>query len=147
MGPEEYNDPHAVDGFPNSGRHRLGTVLAEGNIEEVEEPIAGAGSRLFDSTLYSSNLRCDRPRSALNWLANKRRNMAARPDFGPDEVLSRERLMEVRQNFARLSIPSLQQAYAEALERCKLDRRGRAPASIHIQVLVQAWKQLRKGTA
>ena len=55
-----------------------------------------------------------------------------------------EQLMEVRQNFARLSIPSLQHAYGEALERCKLDRPGRAPASIHVQVLVQAWKQLRK---
>ena len=71
--------------------------------------------------------------------------MAERPDFSPDEVLSRERLVEVRQNFAKLSTPSLQQAYSEALERCKLDRRGRVPPSIHIQVLVQAWKQLRKG--
>jgi hypothetical protein len=61
--------------------------------------------------------------------------MANRPDFSPDQVLSPEQLQEVR---------SLQTAYAEALERCKLDRRGRAPASIHIQVLVQAWRQLRK---
>lgn len=61
-----------------------------------------------------------------------------------DEVLSPEQLADVRQNFARLSAPSLQQAYSEALERCKLDRSGRPPASIHIQVLVQAWKQLRK---
>ena len=60
-----------------------------------------------------------------------------------DQVLSQEKLVEVRQNFARLSLPSLQQAYCEALERCRLDPRGRAPASIHIQVLVQAWKQLR----
>ena len=67
-----------------------------------------------------------------------------RPD---DEVLSPEQLADVRQNFARLSAPSLQQAYGEALERCKLDRRGRPPASIHIQVLVQAWKQLRKMAA
>ena len=70
--------------------------------------------------------------------------MASRPDFTPDQVLSLEQLAEVRQNFAKLSLPSLQTAYSEALERCKLDRRGRAPASIHIQVLVQAWKQLRK---
>jgi hypothetical protein len=74
----------------------------------------------------------------------KAKTMAVRPDFSPDEVLSRERLMEVRQNFAKLSTPSLQQAYSEALERCKLGRRGQAPASIHIQVLVQAWKQLRR---
>ena len=70
--------------------------------------------------------------------------MAECPDFSPDQVLSAQQLVEVRQNFARLSIPSLQQAYAEALERCKLDRRGRVPASIHIQVLVQAWRQLRR---
>jgi len=70
--------------------------------------------------------------------------MAHRPDFSPDQVLSPEQLREVRQNFARLSLPSLQQAYSEALERCKLDRRGRVPASIHIQVLVQAWRTLRK---
>ena len=70
--------------------------------------------------------------------------MANRPDF-TDEVLLPEQLAEVRRNFARLSVPSLQTAYAEALERCKLDRRGRPPASIHVQVLVQAWKQLRNG--
>lgn len=70
--------------------------------------------------------------------------MANRPDFSPDEVLSQEQLSGVRQNFAKLSLPSLQQAYSEALERCKLDRRGKVPHSIHIQVLVQAWKQLRR---
>jgi hypothetical protein len=70
--------------------------------------------------------------------------MSQRPDFSPDQVLSPQQLVEVRQNFAKLSVPSLQTAYSEALERCKLDRRGRVPASIHIQVLVQAWKQLRK---
>ena len=72
--------------------------------------------------------------------------MASRLDFSADQVLSPEQLMEVRQNFAKLSTPSLQTAYSEALERCKLDRQGRVPASIHIQVLVQAWKQLRKAS-
>lgn len=67
--------------------------------------------------------------------------MANPPD---DEVLTREQLADMRQNFARLSVPSLQSAYSEALERCRLGRRGRPPASIHIQVLVQAWRQLRK---
>ena len=67
--------------------------------------------------------------------------MANPPD---NEVLTREQLADMRQNFARLSVPSLQSAYAEALESCRLDRRGRPPASIHIQVLVQAWRQLRK---
>ena len=70
--------------------------------------------------------------------------MASRPDFGPNEVLSEEQLAQLRLTYAKLSVPSLQQAYSEALERCKLERRGRAPRSVDIQVLVQAWKQLRK---
>ena len=70
--------------------------------------------------------------------------MAERPDFTPEQKLSADDLVELRERYARLSLPSLQQAYSEALERCKLDRRGRAPASVHIQVLVQAWKALRK---
>jgi hypothetical protein len=70
--------------------------------------------------------------------------MANRPDFTPDATLTEEQLVELRQQYARLSTPSLQQAYTEALERCKLDRMGRAPASIHVQVLVQMWRQLRK---
>ena len=84
------------------------------------------------------------PDRALGYDGDEKANMANRPDFSPDQVLSAEQLAEVRQNFARLSVPSLQTAYAEALERCRLDRRGRPPASIHIQVLVQAWRQLRK---
>jgi hypothetical protein len=70
--------------------------------------------------------------------------MTERPDFGPDEVLTPEQFAQLRLNFAKLSVPSLQQAYSETLERCKLDRQGRAPRSVHIQVLVQIWKQLRK---
>jgi hypothetical protein len=50
----------------------------------------------------------------------------------------------VRQGFSKLSPSSLQQAYSEALERCKLDGRDRAPNSVHIQVLVQVWKELWK---
>jgi hypothetical protein len=71
--------------------------------------------------------------------------MAKHSDFTPDQVLSAEQLAEVRQGFSKLSLTSLQQAYSEALERCKLDRRCRAPKSVHIQVLVQAWKALKKG--
>jgi hypothetical protein len=55
--------------------------------------------------------------------------LAKRRDFPPDQVLSVKQLLEVRQGFAKLSTSSLQQAYSEALERCKLDRRGRAPWS------------------
>jgi hypothetical protein len=70
--------------------------------------------------------------------------MVARPDFSPDVPLTPQQLAELRLRYARLSTSGLQTAYAEALERCKLDKRGRPPQSVHIQVLVQAWKQLRK---
>jgi hypothetical protein len=43
-----------------------------------------------------------------------------------------------------LSMSSLQQAYSEALERCKLARDGSPPKAEHIQVLLQAWRQLRR---
>jgi hypothetical protein len=43
-----------------------------------------------------------------------------------------------------LSTDLLQKAYEEAFERCRLDRRGRPPQTIHIQVLVQVWRVLRK---
>jgi hypothetical protein len=65
-------------------------------------------------------------------------------DFTPEQPFTSQRLSEIRRNFAMLSTPSLQQAYTEAWERCKLDRRGRPPKAEHIQVLVQAWRQLRK---
>jgi hypothetical protein len=73
--------------------------------------------------------------------------MAKRTDFSSDEVLSVEQLSELRQRYARLSLPSLQQAYTEALERCRLDRKGRVPISVHVQVFVQVWKQLGKTPA
>jgi hypothetical protein len=46
--------------------------------------------------------------------------MSQRPDFSPDQVLSPQQLVEVRQNFAKLSVPSLQTAYSEALERVQI---------------------------
>ncbi|PWT99840.1 MAG: hypothetical protein C5B51_26375 [Terriglobia bacterium] len=55
-----------------------------------------------------------------------------------------EQLAQIRHNFALLSPSSLQTAYVEALERCKLSRNGRPPKAENIQVLVQAWRQLRK---
>jgi len=70
--------------------------------------------------------------------------MAERPDSSPDLPLTPVELTELRQRYTQLSTPSLQTAYAEALDRCKLDQRGRPPNSIHIQVLVQAWRILRK---
>jgi hypothetical protein len=70
--------------------------------------------------------------------------MANRPDFTPEKPYTPEQLSEIRRNFAMLSKPSLQTAYAETLERCKVARDGRPPKAEHIQVLVQAWRALRK---
>ncbi len=62
----------------------------------------------------------------------------------PDPPLTTQQLAEVRQRYALLSESGLQQAYTEALERCRLDQCGRAPQPVHIQVFVQTWKALRK---
>jgi hypothetical protein len=70
--------------------------------------------------------------------------MAKRPDYSPEHPLSAEQLAEVRRKFSMLSTPSLQQAYVEAWERCRLARNGRPPKAEHVQELVQAWRQLRK---
>ena len=47
--------------------------------------------------------------------------------FVPSSFEGLERLAELRIQYARLSTPSLQQAYSEALEWCRLDPRGRNP--------------------
>jgi hypothetical protein len=62
--------------------------------------------------------------------------MAKRPDFTPEKPFTAEQLSEIRRNFALLSTPSLQTAYAEALERCRLGRDGRPPRAEHIQTLL-----------
>ena len=58
--------------------------------------------------------------------------------YRPAQPFTSVELVDIRRNFAMLSIPSLQTAYSEALERCKLGRGGRPPNAEHIQVLVQA---------
>jgi hypothetical protein len=70
--------------------------------------------------------------------------MAKRPDFSPDVPLPPEVLAELRQKYEMLSLSSLQMVYTDAWERCKLARDGRPPRAEQIQVLVTAWKQLRK---
>lgn len=70
--------------------------------------------------------------------------MAKRPDFTPAHPVSTQQLADMRRKFALVSTPSLQHAYAEAHERCKLGRDGRPPKAEFIQELVQAWKQMRK---
>jgi hypothetical protein len=64
--------------------------------------------------------------------------MARRPDFFPDSPLSPAALAELRQRYAMLSMSSLQQVYADAWERCKLERNGQLPRAEQIQVLVTA---------
>jgi hypothetical protein len=71
--------------------------------------------------------------------------MANRPAYTPEKPFTAAQLLEIRRNFALLSTPSLQTAHTEALERCRLGRDGRPPKAEHIQTLVQAWRQLRKG--
>ena len=70
--------------------------------------------------------------------------MATRPDFSPDAPLSQADLAELRHRYALLSPSSLEQVYSDAWERCKLQRNGRPPRAEQIQVLVTAWKALRK---
>jgi hypothetical protein len=70
--------------------------------------------------------------------------MAKRPDYTPDSPLSPADLAELRHRYAMLSPSSLEQVYSDAWERCKIERSGRLPPAEQIQVLVTAWKALRK---
>jgi hypothetical protein len=72
--------------------------------------------------------------------------MSRRPEFptSPDVPLSATDLAELRRRYALLSKPSLQQVYSDAWERCKLERNGRPPRADQMQVLVAAWKMLRR---
>lgn len=88
---------------------------------------------------------CTRRLTAIPGLRYHGEEMAKRPDFTPEKPYSTEQLSEIRRNFAIMSKPSLETAYTEALERCRLAKDGRPPKAEHIQVLVQAWRQLRKG--
>jgi hypothetical protein len=51
---------------------------------------------------------------------------------------SPEALAELRQRYAMLSKPSLQQLYADALERCKPDRSGKPLRAEQLQVVPDA---------
>jgi hypothetical protein len=71
--------------------------------------------------------------------------MANRPDFTPEKSFTEEQLSEIRRNFSLLSEPSLQTAYTEALERCRLGRDGRPPRAEHIQTLVTGVEAVEEG--
>src|SRR5215472_911422 len=84
--------------------------------------------------------RCGEPRASRLLRDGQQANaMAQLPDPSHDVPLSASDLAEVRRSFSILSTDGLRQAYADALERCKLDKRGKPPRCEHIQVLVQAW--------
>jgi hypothetical protein len=70
--------------------------------------------------------------------------MEGRLELTPDSPLSTEDLCQLREQYSRLSRSTLQQVYSEALERCKLDSQGHPPRAEQIQVLVTAWRVLRK---
>ena len=92
---------------------------------------------------FRENLGCTGALAALE-LGEDEAKMAKRLDVSPDLPLSPEALAELRQRYAMLSKPSLQQVYADAWERCKPERNGRTPRAEQIQVLVTAWKMLRR---
>jgi hypothetical protein len=73
--------------------------------------------------------------------------MARRPgitNLSPDVPLAPAILAELRGRYAQLSLPSLRQVYTDAWERCRLEHDGRPPRADQVQVLVTAWKALRK---
>jgi hypothetical protein len=70
--------------------------------------------------------------------------MARRLDPSPDVPMSAADLAEVRRSFSMLSTDGLGSVYSDALERCKLDKRGRPPRADQIQVPVSVWKALGK---
>jgi hypothetical protein len=68
--------------------------------------------------------------------------MARRPDFRIDEILSRDELIQIRDNLAQMGIDVVRQAYHTAHTRCRMVN-DRIPSVRCIQKLVQTWKALR----
>jgi hypothetical protein len=58
--------------------------------------------------------------------------MANLADCTPEKPFNDKQLSEIRRNFSLLSTSSLQGAYTEALERCRLGRDGRPPKAEYI---------------
>jgi hypothetical protein len=67
--------------------------------------------------------------------------MARSPDFSREKPFTPEQLSEIPRNFAMLSRSSLQKAYSEALERCRLTRNGRPSNAAHGSG-VYPWKKV-----
>jgi hypothetical protein len=96
--------------------------------------------------------RCSPKIAADDWLAlgsssghngEEKTKYERTPD--PDIPLTELQLEDVRRTHSMLlSTHGLQTAYTEVLERCQLDKRGHPSQTVHIQVLVQVWRVLRK---
>ena len=69
--------------------------------------------------------------------------MARRPDKREAEILSEDKLKELRYNLAHLSLPAVRDFYEKAYQDCRLIY-NRIPSPRQIQTLVQVWKQLWK---
>jgi hypothetical protein len=83
------------------------------------------------------------PYALYDQMANKRRIWGTRANPAPTSHSPRSNSLRcVTPIHAQYRL--LQKAYMEAFERCRLDRRGRPPQTVHIQVLVQVWRVLRK---
>jgi hypothetical protein len=63
-----------------------------------------------------------------------------------DMLLSSECFLAAVRRYAMFTPYSPRQVYSNAWERCKLERNGRPRRAEQIQVLVTAWKALRKGS-
>jgi hypothetical protein len=72
--------------------------------------------------------------------------MPPRPQPPPTNVLTRSELAELNLRLSRISVTALQDFYHAAHYRCRCDM-GYFPNARAIQELVQAWKQLKKGSS
>jgi hypothetical protein len=106
-------------------------------------PKLAASSTTARSDRFRQISGCIQPCEAL-LLGEEKEKIVRRPDFPPDRPLTADQLAALRQQYAKLSITGLYDAYFAAWQRCKVERDGRAPRAGHIQELVQVWKELRK---
>jgi hypothetical protein len=71
--------------------------------------------------------------------------MARRPEVRlPNEVLTREQIVEYRRRLRTMSLQALHTFYQSAVIGCKLRDNYYIPSARHIQEFVQLWKELRK---
>jgi hypothetical protein len=69
--------------------------------------------------------------------------MARRPDFTPEEMLSREELQQLRKNLSLMQPGIVREFFEKSYRDCR-PLYNQIPTPKQIQTLVQAWKQLRK---